>query len=253
MIKILLILLVSFNMISCEQPAITFAPSAGTLALLEKSKSLQNRASIIEENVKKIEEELFQLVDRDIQDKQYADDEFINIEKLSTNFILDIKYATPDNFLKKAVYSCQKCFIRGAVAKSLLQAQKELFKMGYRIKLFDCYRPHSVQKKMWELYPNPGYVADPKGGSVHNRGAALDMTLTDLEGKELGMGTAYDHFGKEAAHAYPNLSKEIKTNRKLLRTTMEQYGFKTIRTEWWHYNFVGGKKFEISDFTWECE
>lgn len=183
---------------------------------------------------------------------KFDDDEFVNIEKLSSDFILDVKYATTDNFLKSKVYDCQRCFVRGAVVKSLLAAQQELLQKGYKFKLFDCFRPHSVQKKMWEIYPRPGYVADPKGGSVHNRGAALDLTLTDLQGKELDMGTGYDHFGREAAHSYTDLSEEVKANRKLLRATMERHGFQTIRTEWWHYNYAGGRKFPISDFTWKC-
>ncbi|MDY8134717.1 M15 family metallopeptidase [Aquimarina sp. 2201CG5-10] len=181
------------------------------------------------------------------------DNDFVNIEELSNYFILDMKYATSDNFLKEAVYSCARCYVRGAVAKALIKANKDFMKQGYRIKLFDCYRPHSVQKKMWKIVPDPGYVANPKGGSVHNRGAALDITLTNLRGKELDMGTPFDHFGKEASHSYTKLSKEVIANRKLLRGTMEKYGFKTIRTEWWHYNFHTGKKFKISDFRWKCD
>ncbi|KAA1242402.1 M15 family metallopeptidase [Aquimarina sp. RZ0] len=180
------------------------------------------------------------------------DNEFVNIETLSSYFILDMKYATDDNFLKKAVYSCEKCYVRGIVAKALIEANRDFRKQGYRMKLFDCYRPHSVQKKMWEIFPNPGYVADPKGGSIHNKGAAVDITLTDQNGNELSMGTAFDHFGKEAHHSYSNLPEKVIANRKILRKTMEKYGFSIIRTEWWHYNFKG-KKFKISNFTWECD
>lgn len=250
--KLLLIVVVLINF-SCKQTTTTFTPTASTLALLEKSKAIQQRAERVELNLEERQKELSDLLQNQPSQQEIKDDEFVNIEKLSSNFVLDMKYATTDNFLKKAVYPCEKCFVKGVVAKALVDIQKELLRKGYRIKLFDCYRPHSVQKKMWKIMPNPGYVANPKGGSVHNRGAAVDITLTDLKGNELDMGTGFDHFGKEAAHWYKDLSDEVKANRKLLRSTMESHGFTTIRTEWWHYNYVGGKKYKISDFTWKCE
>jgi D-alanyl-D-alanine dipeptidase len=139
------------------------------------------------------------------------------------------------------------------VAEALVKANDELLSKGYRIKFFDCYRPYSVQKKMWKIFPNPGYVADPKGGSIHNRGAAVDITLVRSAGGRVDMGTKFDHFGKEAHHSYTALSKTVLGNRKLLRETMEKHGFKIIRTEWWHYNFKSKTRFKISDFRWECE
>ncbi|MBQ4820797.1 M15 family metallopeptidase [Aquimarina sp. MMG016] len=252
MVKKLLLLVVLTSTFSCIETT-TITPNEKTLALLERSKAIQLRAKKVEQNMLNRQEELSAVLDRQEVINSIQDNEFINIEELSNYFVLDMKYATSDNFLKEAVYSCAKCYVRGAVAKALMSANKDFMKQGYRIKLFDCYRPHSVQKKMWKLVPDPGYVANPKGGSVHNRGAALDITLTDLKGNELDMGTAFDHFGKEAAHAYADLSDEVKTNRKLLRGTMEKHGFSTIRTEWWHYNFEGGKKFKISDFKWKCD
>ncbi|GAA3510000.1 M15 family metallopeptidase [Aquimarina addita] len=182
-----------------------------------------------------------------------SDSDFVNIEEYSGDFMLDMKYATPDNFLKEAVYDCAKCYIRVPVAKALLKANDTLMKLGYRLRFFDCYRPYSVQKKMWKIFPNPGYVADPKGGSIHNKGAAVDISLVTLDGSSIDMGTEFDFFGKEAHHSYTKLSAEVLAHRKLLKTIMENHGFKTIRTEWWHYNFTAGRKFRISDFRWECE
>jgi len=216
---------------------------------------------VLEKSIKKVGEQIEQKrqdsLDRIAQQQraynQIEDAEFIDIESLSDYFVLEIKYATPDNFLKEAVYSCAKCYVRGVVAKALIAANKDLMEKGYRIQFFDCYRPHSVQKKMWEIYPVPGYVANPRGGSVHNRGAAIDITLTDLQGNEIDMGTPYDHFGKEAHHSYQGLPEEVLANRKILKETMQQHGFTIIRSEWWHYNYGGGKKFKISDFRWECE
>lgn len=166
---------------------------------------------------------------------------FVNIADCypEANYVYDMRYATDNNFLKKDVYEgCANCFLREDAAKALFIAQTSFRSKGLRIKFFDCYRPLDIQKKMWEIYPHPGYVADPAKGSMHNRGAAVDMTLVDLNGKELDMGTGFDHFGKEAWHAYEDLSDTIKANRILLKTTMEQSGFRSIRTEWWHYSLV---------------
>ncbi len=253
MIKKLLMIILLILLFSCQESTVSPVISSSTMALLEKSKSIQLRAEKIEQNILERQEEYNILQDRKDLLTSIDDKDFIDIEKLSNYFVLDMKYATSDNFLKKAVYSCAKCYVRGIVAKALIKANADFMKKGYRIKLFDCYRPHSVQKKMWKIVPNPGYVANPKGGSIHNKGAAIDITLTDLKGNQIDMGTAFDHFGKEAHHAYTKLSKEVIANRKLLRSTMESYGFSIIKTEWWHYNFKTDYKFQISDFRWKCD
>lgn len=178
---------------------------------------------------------------------------FVDLETLSDTFMYALKYATADNFLKKSVYDCAKCYVRVPVAKALLAANKELMKKGYTLKFFDCYRPYSVQKKMWKIFPNPYYLASPKKGSIHNKGGAVDITLATLEGVELDMGTGFDHFGEEAHHAYTDFADEVLENRKLLRETMKKHGFWTIRTEWWHYNYQGASRNAIADFTWACD
>ncbi len=194
----------------------------------------------------------------DIDNKQefisvIKDNDFVNVKNISSHFILDMKYATSDNFLNEIVYPCAQCYVRKEVAKALISAYRDFLEQGYRIKFFDCYRPYSVQKKMWKIFPNPGYVADPKGGSIHNRGAALDITLTDIYGNEIDMGTDFDYFGRESHHSYLRLSDTVILNRKLLRNVMEKNGFKSIRTEWWHYNYTGIRKFNVSDFRWNCD
>ncbi len=247
----LILLIFSALVFSCNNAKV--APGIQTLSLLEKSKALKLRGEKVEQSMLQKKDSIERLFGGKRDQSAKKNDEFVDVEKLSGNFVLDMKYATADNFLKEKVYSCAKCYVRNEVAQALLNANKDFMRQGYRIKLFDCYRPHSVQKKMWKIVPDPGYVADPKGGSVHNRGAAVDITLTDLKGNELDMGTAFDHFGKEASHSYTQLSEKVIANRKMLRSTMEKHGFKTIRTEWWHYNFSTGKKFKISDFRWKCK
>ena len=178
---------------------------------------------------------------------------FVKIADYSNDFVYDLKYATTDNFLKSQVYDCAECYLRVKTIKALLEANREFMEKGYRIKFFDCYRPHDVQKKMWKMMPNPIYVADPAEGSIHNKGGAVDITLVTLAGDELDMGTGFDYFGREAHHAYQGLDQEVLNNRKLLKETMEKYGFGSITSEWWHYNYKPTLNEAIANFKWKCD
>ena len=182
-----------------------------------------------------------------------ADTTFVNLKDFSQDFVYDMKYASAENFLKSKVYDCAECYLRFKTVKALCEANEKFIKKGYRIKLFDCYRPLDIQKRMWEIVPNPEYVADPKKGSIHNRGCAVDLTLVDSTGKELDMGTTFDHFGPEAAHDYDNVSDAVKDNRKLLRRIMTRSGFRTFESEWWHYNLKRSVRETISNFKWKCD
>jgi len=181
-----------------------------------------------------------------------TDTTFVNLKEYSNNFVYDMKYATSDNFLKSKVYDCAECFLRLKTVKALVEANDSFMKRGYKIKIFDCYRPLDIQKKMWKIVPNPSYVADPKTGSIHNRGGAVDITLVDFHGKELEMGTSFDFFGIEASHNYSNLSKEVKSNRELLKNTMINNGFKSLDSEWWHYNLKSALNDPVSNAKWKC-
>lgn len=185
--------------------------------------------------------------------QQISDTTFVNLKDYSKEFIYDMKYATDDNFLKAKVYDCAECFLRLKTVKALIAANADFIKKGYKIKLYDCYRPLSIQKKMWEIVSNPEYVADPKKGSIHNRGGAVDISLVDSKGKELDMGTAFDFFGSKASHNYTNLSKKIKSNRLFLKEIMIKNGFNSFDSEWWHYNLKTGLKDKVSNQKWNCE
>lgn len=184
---------------------------------------------------------------------EIADTTFVNLKDFSDSFVYDMKYAAEDNFLKTAVYDCGECYLRYKTVKSLLKAQEAFLNLGYRIKIFDCYRPLDVQKKMFKIVPNPVYVANPATGSIHNRGCAVDITLVDTQGNELDMGTEFDHFGKESAHEYKNLDKKVIENRLLLKNTMEKNGFGAIKSEWWHYNLAQKNRDSVSNFKWDCD
>lgn len=183
---------------------------------------------------------------------EIADSTFVNLKDYSDNFEYDMKYATEDNFLKAKVYDCAECYLRLKTVKGLIAANNALLKKGYRIKIFDCYRPLSIQKRMWKIVPNPSYVANPAKGSIHNRGGAVDLTLVYKSGVELDFGTEFDFFGKEASHSYKKLSRKIKDNRQFLRQIMEENGFKALESEWWHYDFKDALGDKVSNFNWDC-
>lgn len=180
------------------------------------------------------------------------DTTFVNLKDYSEDFAYDMKYSTDDNFLKAKVYDCAECFLRFKTVQALIAANKSFQELGFKIKIFDCYRPLSVQKRMWEIVPNPSYVANPAKGSIHNRGGAVDISLVDENGVAVDFGTDFDFFGKEASHSYKKLSKKIRKNRKFLRKIMEENGFKALESEWWHYNYSGGLQDSVSNFNWEC-
>ncbi|MGL2986143.1 M15 family metallopeptidase [Flavobacterium sp. RSSA_27] len=192
-------------------------------------------------------------VEKTIAQKSISDTTFVKLSDFSDGFVYDMKYATADNFLKAKVYDCAACFLRWKTVKALLKANEKFIKKGYRIKLFDCYRPLDIQKKMWALVPNPIYVADPAKGSIHNRGGAVDITLVSLDGQEVAMGTPFDFFGKEASHDYPFTDKKIMDNRKMLKKIMLQNGFKAFDSEWWHYNLVAGLTDKVANTKWSCD
>ena len=181
-----------------------------------------------------------------------ADTSFVRLADFSGDFAYDMRYATDNNFLKSKVYDCAECYTRVKTAKALMAANKDFMAKGVKIKFFDCYRPNSVQYKMWKIVPNPQYVANPVKGSIHNKGGAVDITLVTVEGKDLEMGTDFDFFGKRAYHDNIDLPQEVLDNRKLLKETMEKHGFWSIRTEWWHYNLSSASNDKVADFKWGC-
>jgi D-alanyl-D-alanine dipeptidase len=182
-----------------------------------------------------------------------ADTTFVRLADYSNDFEYDLRYATENNFLKAKVYECAECYTRVKTAKALIKANDDFISKGLKIKFYDCYRPNSVQYKMWEIVPNPQYVANPVKGSIHNKGGAVDITLVTTTGEELDMGTDFDFFGKKAYHDNMDLPQEILDNRRVLKETMEKYGFWSIRTEWWHYNLASASNDRIADFKWECK
>ena len=186
----------------------------------------------------------FDVIDKPLN-HPFASAALVNIKDLNKDIIVDMKYAKPDNFLGKPLYGKNECYLQKEVAMKLVLAQKYLEKRGLGLKCLDCYRPLSVQKKMWKIMPDARYVANPKKGSRHNRGISVDVTLVDAQGDELEMPTKFDDFSKRAWANYPNLPQWQKENRELLRGVMERSGFKGIRTEWWHFDGASAKDYPL--------
>ena len=156
---------------------------------------------------------------------------FVDIQQIIPSVDLDIKYATTDNFTHTKLYKSPKALLRQGTADKLKKVADEVEKKGYHLKIWDAYRSPDAQFKMWNLVPDSRYVANPyKGYSNHSRGSAVDLTLIDFQGNEISMPTGYDDFTAAAARANDNV------NAKYLQTVMIKHGFKSLATEWWHFD-----------------
>ena len=178
-----------------------------------------------------------------------AGSQMVELKSVIPGIQYDLRYATTNNFTHHKLYKKgNKTYLRLPVANALLNVQQELDSKGYGLKIFDAYRPYNVTKKMWELVKDERYVANPAKGSGHNRGIAVDLTIIHAKtGKELNMGTGFDNFTDSAHHDFLRFPADILQNRKLLKETMEKYGFKAFDTEWWHYSWPNDKGFEVLD------
>ncbi len=185
--------------------------------------------------------------------KSDSNKQMVDIKNLIPGIIPDLRYATANNFMKRKLYpKIATTYLRLPAAKALQHVQIELNEMGLGLKIFDAYRPYSVTEKMWEPIKDDRYVADPKKGSGHNRGIAVDLTIINLKTKaELNMGTGFDNFSDTAHQTFTALPEEILRNRNLLKTLMEKYGFKALETEWWHYSLPNAKDFELLDISFK--
>ena len=180
--------------------------------------------------------------------------QMLELKQLIPNIVYDLRYATRNNFMKRRMYpkNTHYTFLRLAAARALKEVQADLNAKGLGLKIWDAYRPYSVTESFWELVKDERYVADPKKGSGHNRGVAVDLTIVVLSsGKELDMGTGFDNFSDTAHHDFRNLPGSILDNRHLLQSTMEKYGFVSFPSEWWHYSLPNSSNFELLDLSFK--
>lgn len=175
--------------------------------------------------------------------------QMVDVKTQVPGIILDLRYCTAGNFMQLPLYPpLTTTWLRRPAADSLKVIQSALKKSGLGLKIFDAYRPYSVTEKMWEPVQDDRYAADPKKGSGHNRGVAVDLTIINLQTmEELDMGTGFDNFSDTAHHAFTSLPEAVLQNRLLLKNIMEQHGFKALDTEWWHYYLPNAKDYELLD------
>ncbi len=178
--------------------------------------------------------------------------ELMNLEELIPNINLDIRYATINNFTSKIIYTKPKAYARKQVAYALKKVQDSLTKIGLGLRIFDAYRPYSATLKFYEVYPDTNFVANPRYGSRHNRGCAIDLTLINLfTGNEIPLPTPFDDFTEKAHPDYPNFPEEILENRALLFGVLSHFGFTHYPTEWWHFDFKGWEQYPLMDLSFE--
>jgi D-alanyl-D-alanine dipeptidase len=180
-------------------------------------------------------------------EKKAAPVPLVDVKKVVPDMIVAMQYATADNFTGKVLYDCNRCFLTETTSRKLAKAQMELKKNQLGLKVWDCYRPLSVQKLFWSLVPDPRFVADPAKGSRHNRGTAVDVTLVDSQGNELPMPTHFDDFSARASRDNMDLPIQILKNREALENAMKNAGFLPLPTEWWHFDDNEWQSFELLD------
>lgn len=184
--------------------------------------------------------------------KKNPNNQLVEITKAIPDIKLDIRYATKNNFMKQVMYGQAKAFARKPVVESLKKVQGELSKKGLGLKIFDGYRPYAITVAFYKKASDKNFVANPKQGSKHNRGCAVDLTLINLKtGKEIAMPTPYDSFSAAAAANYPNVSPEVKKNRDFFIAIMRKYKLNVLENEWWHYDFQGWQNYALMDIPFE--
>jgi zinc D-Ala-D-Ala dipeptidase len=158
---------------------------------------------------------------------------------------LELAYATPDNFTGAPVYRRAACFLHPDAAAALRRAIALAAPLGLRLKVYDGFRPSEAQWRLWDHTPDPEFLADPRRGSPHSRGVAVDVTLLDRNGRELDMGTGFDAFTPLSHHGRTDVAPEAQRNRLLLLGLMTAAGWDFYRNEWWHYQLFDARRYPV--------
>ena len=158
---------------------------------------------------------------------------------------LHLAYATADNFTGQPVYRNAYCYLHPDAEKALTRASLSARQAGMRLLVFDAFRPARAQQILFDFAQDPTFVADPKRGSHHTRGCAVDVSLLGLDGQELDMGTGFDAMQAESFHFCAGLPEPVQRNRLLLLGIMLSAGFEHIPHEWWHYQLAGAKQYPL--------
>lgn len=172
----------------------------------------------------------------------------VEIRKIDPTIQIDLSYAGSDNRFRRRLYSGNVALLREPVARRLAKVQKRLRRQSLSLKVWDAYRPASVQRTMFRLKPGTRYLANPRKGSNHSRGAAVDVTLCTTAGKDLAMPTPHDEFSARAHRgATRGVSQSARRHARLLDAAMRAEGFTPIRYEWWHFNAPDARRYPLAD------
>jgi D-alanyl-D-alanine dipeptidase len=174
------------------------------------------------------------------------DDDLVSVAGVIDDAVIDMRYATADNFTGKTLYPVARCKLRRAVVARLAKVARALRAEDRRLVLWDCYRPTSIQSELWRRVPDPRYVADPRIGSKHGRGAAVDVALADTAGKLVALPTKFDDFS-QAAHRDHALAGDAGAEARRLEKAMVGAGFLPLATEWWHFDAPDSARYPLSD------
>lgn len=166
-----------------------------------------------------------------------TDETFVRVLDYIPTAVQELMYATENNFTGQIIYDFQDAYLRWGTVKKLMRVSEDLAEFGLYIKIWDGFRPVSAQFTLWEIYPDPVYVANPNSGySSHSRGNTIDLTLVDAAGREVEMPTGFDDFSAKADRDYGDCSEAAANNARILEILMEKHGFKGYSGEWWHYS-----------------
>jgi zinc D-Ala-D-Ala dipeptidase len=180
--------------------------------------------------------------------KDPAARELVDLDSLHAGLRFDLRYATADNFTHTVLYPVARAYMHRDAAAALVHVQEELAAQGLGLKIYDAYRPLSVQQRMWDLIHDDRYVSNPAlNAGRHTRGTAVDLTLVDRLGHELPMPTAFDDFTERAHRDAPGIPPEASRNTKLLEAAMIRNGFLPYPFEWWHFDFKDWKRHPALD------
>ena len=170
--------------------------------------------------------------------EQVVDNEtMVKIKDYIPDIVVDLKYATTENFTGVVIYEDNEAYLRYGTVKKLINAQNLLKEKGYKIVIWDAYRPVEAQYKLWDVCPNPAYVSNPNNGySKHSRGNTVDISIVELDGSAVELPSGFDDFSKKADRDYSDVSKEAKNNSQMLEGVMKECGFNGYKAEWWHYS-----------------
>jgi D-alanyl-D-alanine dipeptidase len=165
----------------------------------------------------------------------------------AADYGVDIRlaYATAENFTRRPIYRHARCYLHADAAAALRRAVDLAHALGYRFKIFDAFRPSEAQWVMWTHTPDPEFLADPRRGSPHSRGVALDLTLVDAAGEALDMGTGFDDFTPLSHHASLAVPPAAQANRLMLLGIMTAAGWDFYRNEWWHYQLFNSRQYPL--------